>query len=662
MARGKAALVVADSDAERRLARAKRERNDPSPGEPRGPDKNIFAGQHHDSRGDDNRGWTANSLGLPNEDECPVQCLGVEGNLYHLIDSAGQFRSVTKSDLNGAGLQDLFALYPNYPMWMCPHVRETRKGSGKYYIDNFEEKHVRRMLFQACARRGLFSPSDKMRGRGMWTFRGGQAVYHSGDALWVYQDGVGLKEMETGLHEGHLYPRKPPLPAPWPGALDGTDALIKKLFETLQQWNWERPDIDPVLLIGWIAIAFLGGALDWRSAVMLVGDAGTGKSELQKNVQNIFGEALFHSADTTAAGIYQRMGQDARPVAVDELEAEADPRKTQAVIKLMRVAASGEDANRGGSDHHGISFKLFSAFLFSAINNPIQSSQDLSRAAILRLRPLDPNKAKPDQIDTEMTGRVILARMMKGWSQFEATRLRYMQALATGKHSGRGQKTYGTLLAAAELMLGSELAGELGIPVGADAIEWGTKLSADSLPEVEDAMPNWRKCLTYLMTKAVPHWRNGQRVTIGQALQDVITAEERQEGEYRHAHATRDLAGIGLGLLQPGDLQKKIEKARARAEHNGDHADAARLEALGILHKDARWVLIVPNYEVKLSEHFQGSDWPGAQGNGAWKDALRQGPPDVIITEKLINKHHVGGMQPRCTLVVLKAFHDVAED
>ena len=54
----------------------------------------------------------------------------------------------------------------------------------------------------------------------------------------------------------------------------------------------------------------------------------------------LFGDALFDSADTTAAGIYQRMKQDARPIALDELEPGADPRKVANVVQLMRDASS----------------------------------------------------------------------------------------------------------------------------------------------------------------------------------------------------------------------------------------------------------------------------------------------------------------------------------
>jgi hypothetical protein len=105
----------------------------------------------------------------------------------------------------------------------------------------------------------------------------------------------------------------------------------------LRKWNWTRPTIDPVLLLGWIGVAYLGGALDWRSAVLLTRRQGHRQvARCRTGSKLMFGEALFHSADTTAAGIYQRMKNDTRPIALDELEPGADARKVDNVVQLMR--------------------------------------------------------------------------------------------------------------------------------------------------------------------------------------------------------------------------------------------------------------------------------------------------------------------------------------
>lgn len=616
MAKGKAAISVAMSDAGRRLARMKRSRDDPPPDQPRGPNKDVKAGQ-----------WTPNELGLPSEDPCPVQCLGVEGDIHHFIDSVGQHRALTKDKLNGAGLQDLFALTPHWPMWAYPHYKKI--SETKSIIDNFEEKVLRRALFQANARRGLFSPQDNIRGRGAWALPGGQLIYHSGDALWLYESGR-FTEMETGLWQGKLYPRMPAIPEPWTGPIDPADDPVRTLVTGFRRWNWTRPAVDPVLMLGWIGVAFLGGALKWRSAVFLVGDRETGKSTLQDVLKELFGATLFHAADTTAAGISQPLGHDTRPVALDELEAEADNRKTMEVVKLARAASSGAFKRRGGAGGEHVEYQMRSAFLFSAINTPPLMPQDLSRLALLRLHKLPEAErtGHPLPIDADTCGRMVLAKLMREWHRFPATLEAYRGALAKGGHGGRGQDTYGTLLACADLLLGPELAEELGIAMADDddLAFWTRELAAAALPEVEDAAPNWYACITHLLTVHVDWWRGGHRMSVAQAIDDC----ENGNGDYSVAQLRRDLATCGLGICVDGEVTPRGE---------------------GL-------VLAVPNQHPAVSKLFKDTPWGGALGAGVWKEAMRQAPKDVVISDPAVNRVRIAGKQERCSLIVLKRFHE----
>jgi len=622
---GKGAVAASISDARRKLAR-RRKFADPLP---------------HLQRGDAWPGkWKPNDLGMPVEDPCPVVPLGREGPLYHMMDSAGQFRSFTASDFSHSGIQDLFARAPNWPKWCFPRYgRAPAPKDGEAPkpppIKSFQDDDIREMLMKACSEVGQFSADNKLRGRGAWTLRGGGLIYHAGEEVWrcEVRDGVPFfRAEETGMIEGHLYPLLPEIPAPYDQPIGAADNPAGALLETFRKWNYEKPAIDPVLLLGWIGAAFLGGALDWRPAIVLVGDKGTGKSTLQKGLEDLFGDALFHSADTSAAGIYQKMAHDARPVAIDELEAGADNRKVDAVVRLMRAASSGAMASRGSADHQAVEFQMRSAFLFSAINNPLQSSQDLSRVAILRLRPLDKDQAMPPPIDADTAGRKILARLMAEWRRFPETYEAYASALSAGGHDGRGQKTYGTLLACADMMLGPELAEQLGVPLTEDLDYWRDELAADKLPEVEDAAPNWRACLTYLLTAPVQQWRNGARTTVGKLLADLGDGRNEQ---FNAAMARNELALTGLGLLDPG--------------------------AAGTI-SNASYVLAVPNSSPLVGKLFEGTQWAGSPGSGGpWKDALRQAPASIVITDKQINRVPIGGVRMRCTLVVLKNFHEAPE-
>jgi hypothetical protein len=572
--------------------------------------------------------WRGNDLGLPIEDPCPVQPIGVHGELYYLIDSMRQFRGLKSADFSHAGIQGIFAATPNYPAWAWPRHGRIKNGEdGKPAppaITSFKDDDVRQALMFACSRKGLFLPTDKLRGRGAWKDRGGRLLYHAGECLWTVEGGR-FVELATGMHQEFLYPRLAALPDPWTEPL--TPELMRRsiaaLYQTLQRWNWERPRVDPVLLLGWIGVAYLGGALDWRSAMLLLGDRQTGKSTLQQLLQALFGAALFHSADTTAAGIYQRMAHDARPVALDELEPGADARKVANVVQLMRDASSGAMGRRGGADGSAAEFQMRSAFLFSAINNPVHKAQDLSRIAVLRLRELDRDQARPPAIDQDITGRICLARLMLEWDKLEPAFEAYCSALKGGGHVGRGGDTYGTLLACAELMLGPELAAELEVPLSEDLDFWTRELAAASLPEIEDAMQNWRACIHHLLSSRVEVWRNGVRQTIGHLLADY------QERRIELAEARRELALTGLGLLTPGEIA---------------------------CDREAGNVLAVPNSSPLVAKLFEATDWAIA-----WKDALRQAPPAIVIGDKACNRITIAGVQHRCSLVVLARFHAAPE-
>lgn len=651
--KGTRANVISMNKKARDVERLRKAMKDPQPMTPRGPNETL-AGQ-----------WSPDMYGMPSDPECqcPVEPIGFEGPYKYVIDSSGQFRVMKAADFNQVGIQDLFSATPNYPKWMRPRwhapkgVDDATGKPHKPMIKSFEADQIKEDFFRACARKGFFSPNDKMRGRGAWTFNSGNLVYHSGDALWICEKGR-FKTLPTGVHENMLYPRLSTLAEPWTEAITVEDNPARKLLETFRKWNWTRPKVDPVLLLGWIGCALIGGALGWRPAVLLIGDRATGKSTLQHALRNIFGDTLFRSADTTAAGIYQAMAHDARPVALDELEPDSDPRKLDNVVHLMRTSASGDIGRRGGPTKGEASeFQMRSAFLFSAINNPLRSAQDMSRVAVLRLMPLDLNQQRPDPVDTDITGPMMLALMMQGWgdggARFAATLERFRTALEQGGHGGRGKDTYGTLLACAATLLGDELAADMDVPLGPDEErEWATLLAAESLPEVEDAKPNYRQCVDRILTSVVKAWRNSSRNTLGQTIEELRTTDDSgnaMEAPLDVNTAKRDINMAGFGLFNTREIvagvmkNEKIPLDQALARYG--------LPAHG-------FVLAVPNTSSKVAEHLTGSDWQ----HGAWKDALRQCAVEgVIITNPEINNRRIDGTQTRCTLIVLDRYHAAPE-
>lgn len=655
---GQRANVVAFGAAAREIERLRAQQHrDPLPFLPRG---GVKAGE-----------WQPDLYGMPKDPgvESPVEPIGYEGDVYYFIDSRGQFRALKAEKLNQVGIQDLFSATPNYPKFIHPRrSKEIRNPKTQEIIKeseivSFEADDIKEMLFLACSRKGFFSPENKMRGRGSWTFKSGNLVYHAGDCLWKCERGK-FVEMPTGVHEGNLYPHLSALPAPWTEELTAEDNPAKALLAGFRKSKWLRPDVDPVLLLGWIGGAYLGGALDWRPSALLLGDKGTGKSTLQNTLKVLFGDALFHSSDSTAAGIYQAMGHDSRAVALDEMEPGMDARKASNIADLMRSSASGAIGRRGSSDGTANAYQMRSAFLFSAINNPLHTAADLSRVAVLRMLPFDKDSEKPESINADTAGPKVLAQMMRAWGDngqgFKYQYERFAEALKQGGHDKRGQDTYGTLLACAAMMLGDELAGEMGVKVGPEEERWWTEhLSIDSLPEVEDATPNYRQCLDRILTTTVKEWRNSSHNTIGQVLQELRTVDADGMAASDEARVSRDKAKqeiniAGFGLLNTREVVATV--IRAAAQKGIQIKQEAALQEFGL--PEAGWVLAVPNKSNKVSKHLEGSDWQ----LGGWKDALRQCPiAGVMIGRSEINRVVIDGVQQRCTLVVLDRYHQAPE-
>jgi hypothetical protein len=143
-------------------------------------------------------------------------------------------------------------------------------------------------------------------------------------------------------------------------------------------------------------------------------------------------------------------------------------------------------------------------------------------------------------------------------------------------------------------------------------------------------MTNWEACITWLLTVQVPAWRDIQRQTVRQCIDEL---EQRRHG-FKAQRAKQELALTALGLLLPGEV-----------------AD-----------RPAGYVLAVPNSTPPVAKLFEGTDWACApSAGGLWKDALRQAPREIVITDHRVNRMSIGGVQLRCSLVVLKNFRGARE-
>jgi hypothetical protein len=551
--------------------------------------------------------WQPEHDGLP--PECPILALGTEDGYYFFLDTIGQLRILKDSEFGQKALTSLFQGRHHYLYWAWP--RKNADGQVK----GWRAEKVTEDLMAACARKGSWNASDRVRGRGLWTDKEGQLIAHCGDALITRHGRIDLGELE-----GNIYPTRPAIPKPWPVSLSGRPGPAMALLPHLKSWNWRRPELDPVLLIGWIAAGYLGAALKWRPSIVVTGDKATGKSSLQNDIKHIFDGALLRSGDATAAGIYQQLKFDCVGVALDEFEAKADNRRQKAVLELMRLSASGDDMHRGGDNHKGTSFSGRSAFLFSMINVPSLEPQDLSRMGILRLSKLKSGQSKPDIPPDELArlGRQVLRRIFDNWHRWPATYAAWREFLASCGHDGRGQDTFGVLMACADMVI-DEDAAALGVELGPAAEnfeDWRQHLTATGLAEYEDATANWQLCLGHLLSQRIDAWRGGTRHTIGEVLQDFwdeAGLESESDDPMTATKARKLLEQTGLTLMKPGG-------------------------------KDGAWGLFIPNQHPLLHQIYKDTKWQGELAAGTWSGALRDAPPDMWeLSSARIHSHKKKG-------------------
>lgn len=291
-------------------------------------------------------------------------------------------------------------------------------------------------------------------------------IVHCGDAVLVVGAGGGERWLEPAVHDGFVYAGASPRPRPASGPAAVAD--VHELLELIRSWAWSRPAVDPWLLLGWVGCAVLGAALIWRPTVWISGGSGTGKSTLKDHLlEPLFGQdGVVSVMDTSEAALRQKLRQASLPAIVDELEAAADNRRVEAIVRLARLASSGGKITRGGKEHQEVVFELRSAMLFQSILIPPLGPQDRNRVAVLELEPLGDRPPPPLPVQRlGEIGAAIRRRMVDAWPRLGDAIERHQEAMRApavgeGTDSGdrppmdaRGAAVYGTLAAVAELLL-----------------------------------------------------------------------------------------------------------------------------------------------------------------------------------------------------------------
>lgn len=314
-------------------------------------------------------------------------------------------------------------------------------------------------LMYQCKQQGIFS-ADYIRGRGCW-FDEGHVVFHLGSRLLI--DG---KPADTLTRPGRfVYEAAGKLSGPAKEPLSDNDASL--VYHIARSFCWERK-LSGILCAGWVALAPVCGALDWRPHIWITGGAGTGKSTvLNKFITPLLaGISVSVQGGSTEAGIRQTLGQDALPVMHDEAEGEDErgQQRIKIILQLMRQASSESEARtmKGGQSGKASVFHIRSMFALASISVGLKQQADLTRVAVLSLRHAKEEnqwidlqeKMKP--INREF-GKKLVARTVGLIPIIRENAALLATEIAAVTNSQRVGDQMGTLLAGAYSLVSSEL-------------------------------------------------------------------------------------------------------------------------------------------------------------------------------------------------------------
>ena len=432
-------------------------------------------------------------------DRIPIVCLGFNGDDYfYQSGDSGQVTRITKqahsSSTSLIGLADLGIWEQVYPRY-----------SGEGEIIGVSWKVAVNELFRKQHRVGIFDPT-RIRGVGAW-IDDDRHVFHLGDRLLVdgREHSVFAPPSSRYLYQ-RLTRRIGPADARPLTVIEGQDIIAMA-----ERFHWEEP-ISGTLLAGWIALAPICGAIDWRPHIWLQAIAGSGKTTvLNRFISPLLSDLKLKVLGcTTEAGIRQRLKCDAIPVIFDESESnlKRDAERIQSVLSLARIASTDGDsvALKGSAGGDSMQFTIRSMFLLSSIATALRQGADESRFCVLTLRiPDDLTAEQKDrqwrQLDadlisgiTEEHGQRLAARMIKMVPVVRAATRTFARAAALELGSARSGDQIGALLAGAWALWNDEAPTEAQAAGLIKNADWGVQRI-----HAEESGGDQRKCLDTIL-------------------------------------------------------------------------------------------------------------------------------------------------------------------
>jgi putative DNA primase/helicase len=442
----------------------------------------------------------------------PFRMLGFDRiACYYLPDGSEQIVELTAS---GHTKNNLLVLAP-LAFW------EQEFPSGKRSGDGVDWTMATNALIQRSQAVGIYDP-DLVRGRGAWWEDGRWAV-HLGDVVIIDGKSYPLKKAPTR----YIYEKSRPMPIQFENPLPTNEA--NKLVKLCDGLKWAKP-IQGKLLAGWIFLAPICGALNWRPHIWVTGKSGSGKTTV---MDHLIGKCLKGfcrkvQGDTTEAGLRQSLVHDAMPVVFDEFESDRRKamEKVDDVLSMVTRASSETDSQllKGSGDGKVSGYKTRAMFCFSSVAVNIRQFAAATRISVLELV-AEPDRKKAaahwKEYAPEMFGTLteeycqrLQARAVHMIPEIRKNAVIFAEAAAITLGSQRMGDQIGALLAGVYALHATRLI------TRDEAIEFINRQNWDDVSEVNDSADEL-SCIAHIVSAQLRVETHGGQVsrTIGELIQ-----------------------------------------------------------------------------------------------------------------------------------------------
>lgn len=441
----------------------------------------------------------------------PFRCLGFDRGIYfYLPNKACQVVSLTPAQ----HIKNYLITLANLDLWAAAYGKENDKG--QVLIDWTGAADA---LITACINAGVYDPS-RIRGRGAW-FDDSRVILHLGSRLLVNGTSSEITKLPKDFSSYYFYENAKPIQGPGNEPLGDTEA--EEIAAIATGFKWETP-ASAYLLLGWVVLAPVCGALDWRPHIWVTGPAGSGKTSLLKLFMKPLLGGMFEGATggTTEAGLRGQLRSDAIPIVFDELEQneQKDKQQVQNILSLARIASSEGGKIYKGTTNGGVNtFEIRSMFCVSSINVGLVQRADLDRFCVLSLRKDQISKDDWAEFEARIlkacsddNGRKLVARTIPLIPLIRRNSKVIAGALAV-KFGQRYGDQYGTLLAGAWTLSpggGGEIASEQAM-AWIDSMNWENR-------EVDTNDADEIRCISKIL-QTILQLDAGRRIAIVELIQ-----------------------------------------------------------------------------------------------------------------------------------------------